>query len=123
MVTAYLNIGVHSGPLDRVSLSEENQRPGHHWDVLQHLLLDLRQGGDVGEVALVLTGHPLGRLQVGDFSADEVGEHSDRFVRLVVLLEDGLVGVGNSVSDQHDGLVGLCSDLKSSDRIIMRDCD
>ena len=89
MVTSYLNIGVHSGPLDRVSLSEENQRPGHHWDVLQHLLLDLRQGGDVGEVALVLAGHPLGGLQVGDLSPDEVGEDPDRLVRVVVLLRRG----------------------------------
>ena len=72
-----------------MSLSEEDQRPGHHRDVLEHLLLDLRQRGDVGEVSLVLAGHPLGGLQVGDLSPDEVSEDPDRFVRLVVLLQRG----------------------------------
>ena len=72
-----------------MGLSEENQWPGHDWDVLQHLLLHLGQGRHVGEVSLVLTGHPLGGLQVGDLSPDEVGEDPDRLVRLVVLLGRG----------------------------------
>ena len=71
-----------------MSLSEEDQRPGHHRDVLQDLLLHLGQRGDVGEVSLVLAGHPLGSLQVGDLSPDEVGEDPDRLVRLVVLLRE-----------------------------------
>ena len=50
------------------------------------LLLDLCEGGDVGEVSLVGAGHPLGRLQVRDLPPNQVGEHPHRLVRLVVLL-------------------------------------
>ena len=42
----------------------------------------------------------------------EASSLTDRFVRLVVLLEDRLVGVGNSVCHEHDGLVSLGSNLK-----------
>ena len=44
----------------------------------------------------------------------EVGEHPDRNVRLVVLPEDVLVlvGVRHVVSDQHDRLVGLGTNLR-----------
>ena len=93
-------------------LSEEDQGTSHDWDVLQHLLLHLGQGGDVGEVPLVLARHPLGSLQIRDLSSNQVGEDTDRDEGLIVLLEDGLVGVGHAVGHQHDGLVSFSPDLK-----------
>ena len=109
-----LDVSVDSSPPDRMLLSEEDQGTSHDWDVLQHLLLHLGQGGDVGEVPLVLARHPLGSLQIRDLSSNQVGEDTDRDKGLVVLLEDGLVGVGDTVGDQHDGLVGLGSLLLGS---------
>ncbi len=41
----------------------------------------------MGEVSLVVAGHPLGRLQVRDLPPDQVGEHSHWLVRLIVLLQ------------------------------------
>ena len=108
----HLNVGIDAGPPDGVGLPEEDEGSGHHWDVLEDLLLDLGQRGHVGKVALILARHPPRRIKVWDLAADEVSEHTNRFVGLVVLLEDGLVGVRNSVGHQHDGLVRLCPDLK-----------
>jgi hypothetical protein len=54
-----------------------------------YLLLNLGEGGDVREVALVVACHPLGRLQVRDLPPYQVGEHPHRLVRLVVLLHQG----------------------------------
>ena len=110
-VVAYLDVCVDSGPPDGVLVPQQHEGARHHGDVLQHLLLHLGQRGHVREVALVLARHPLGGLQVRDLPPDQVGEHAHRLVRLVVLLEDGLVRVGDAVCDQHDGLVSLGSNL------------
>ena len=110
-VVAYLDVSVDSGPPDGVLVPQQHEGARHHRDVLQHLLLHLGQRGHVREVALVLARHPLGGLQVRDLPPDQVGEHAHRLVRLVVLLEDGLVRVGDAVCDQHDGLVSLGSNL------------
>ena len=99
----HLDVGVDSGPPDGVRLPEEDEGPGHHGDVLEHLLLHLGQRGHVREVALdhyhhhhhhhhhhyhlVLARHPARRVQVGDLAADEVGEDPHWLVGLVVLLD------------------------------------
>ena len=112
LLATHLNVRIHAGPPDGVRFTKENEGPGHHRDVLEDLLLDLGQSGHVSEVALILARHPPCRIKVRDLTADEVSEHTNWFVGLVVFLEDGLVGVGYSVSHQHDGLVGLCPYLK-----------
>ena len=100
----HLHVGVDARPLYGVLVPVHDHGPRHHRDVLQDLLLHLGQRGHVREVALdhyhhhhhhhhyhhphlVLARHPARRVQVGDLTADEVGEDPHGLVGLVVLLD------------------------------------
>ena len=47
----YLDISIDSSPPDGMGLPQQYERPGHHRDVLQNLLLDLGQRGHVGKIS------------------------------------------------------------------------
>jgi len=87
-------------------LAEERHGPGEDGDVLVHVLVDVGDGGDVEELAVVGAGHPLHLALVDVVAADEEGEDADAAAVVPVELLEDLFGVlGGAVGDHHDHLV------------------
>lgn len=92
--------------------SVHDHRPGHDWNIFEHLFLDFSQSGHVSKIAWnddafqhmfnnhfqpftsitsVLACHVIGSLQVRYFTTNQVCKHSNWFMRHVMKSENLLI--------------------------------